>query len=115
MFFVVFSLNFHDNVIMKTTDQVKENADFWIRFKDLCKSKKVTQVELCEKTGIDKGKLQGQITRNIAPSVFDAQKIADYLNISVEYLTTGTEKNAYKAKYDNLKSKIEKALSEEEA
>ena len=90
---------------MKSELEIKQNADFWNRFKSLCKTKGITQIELCEKTGIDKGKLQGQITRDIAPTVFDSQKIADCLGVSMEFLTTGTEN-------ENCKNKSEKIIEE---
>lgn len=97
---------------MKTENEIKQNASFWNRFKIICKDKGITQIELCNKTRIDKGKLQGQITRDIAPSVFEAQKIADCLGVSMEYLTTGIEKDSYKGKYENLKSVIQNAINE---
>lgn len=41
--------------------------------------------------------------KNQVPSVEIALKIAAYLDTSVEYLVTGTERNGYKEKYDALK------------
>lgn len=101
---------FVDNINMKSENEIKQNASFWNRFKTICKDKGITQVELCNKTRIDKGKLQGQITRDIAPSVFEAQKIADCLGVSMEYLTIGIEKDSYKDKYESLRTAVQDAI-----
>lgn len=52
------------------------------------------------------------MTRDIAPNVFDACKIAECLNTTVEYLVTGIENNEYKTKYENLKKSMQNILNE---
>ena len=77
------------------------------RIKNLCKEKGVTQIEMCNTCGMNIQSHRGRITRNIAPDVFDTVKIAQFLNVSVEYLITGEEKDIYKKKYDTLLADIE--------
>lgn len=84
--------------------------EYWKRVKVLCKEKRITQNDLCNATGIDIGKLKGQITNEIAPKVFDVQKIAEYLGVSMEFLTTGKETDIYKEKFNNLLNDLKTAF-----
>ena len=88
---------------MSTEDEIKA---FYERVKALCKEKGISQIELCESCEINLQSHRGRISKNVAPDVFDACKIAAFLNTTVEYLVTGEEKDIYKEKYDNLKSCI---------
>lgn len=65
--------------------------DFYERIKALCKNNNFSQIDLCERTGINLQSHKNRIVRNIFPDAFDALKIAQYLNTTVEYLLTGTE------------------------
>jgi len=85
---------------------------YWERVKALCKEQGLTQAGLCEKTGIDLGKLKSQITNTVAPKAFDVQKTAAALGVSMEFLTVGTDGNPFKTKYEKLMEGI-KALIEE--
>ena len=80
--------------------------DFYERIKTICKNKNLSQIDMCEKTGINLQSHKNRIVRNIYPDAFDTLKIAQYLNTSVEYLLTGTESNEFKNKYDDLVSEI---------
>lgn len=95
-------------------DDFEKNAskEYWERVKQLSKKNGLTQLELCQRTGIDIGKFKSQVTNIVAPKVFDSQKIAECLGVSVEYLVTGKEKDSYKGKYENLKSVIQNAINE---
>lgn len=101
------------------------SADFWKRVKSLCKNAKVTQEKLCTDLDFNLGSYKNRIVRSIAPDVFDAQKIAFYLGVSVEYLVTGKNlqtlikersalaektENSYEQKYANLKKAMLKTL-----
>lgn len=98
------------------------SAEFWERVKSLCKNEKVTQEKLCTDLSFNLGSYKNRIVRSIAPDVFDAQKIAFYLGVSVEYLVTGknfqtlakecsaTIENSYMQKYENLKKAMLKTL-----
>lgn len=85
----------------------EEIKAFYERIKTLCKEKGISQIELCESCRINLQSHKGRVTRNIAPDVFDACKIAERLETSVEFLATGKEKNIYKKKYDTLLADIE--------
>lgn len=89
---------------MSTEEEIVAVYD---RIKNLCKTKGVTQIDMCNACNMNIYSHKGRITRNIAPDVFDTLKIAQFLNVSVEYLITGEEKNIYKKKYDNIKADIE--------
>ena len=39
-------------------------------------------------------------------------KISEFLEVSMEWLLTGKERNVYKEKYERLKRKVEEALKE---
>jgi transcriptional regulator with XRE-family HTH domain len=83
------------------------------RIKSLCKNKGISQIELCNACEMNLHSHKGRITRNIAPDVFDALKMAQYLGTSVEYLITGEEKDIYKEKYETLKKNLELTLQRE--
>ncbi|WP_294431457.1 helix-turn-helix domain-containing protein [uncultured Treponema sp.] len=89
---------------MSTEDEIKA---FYERVKAKCKEKGISQIELCESCRINLQSHRGRISKNVAPDVFDACKIAERLETSVEYLATGKEKNIYKEKYDNLRDSID--------
>ena len=94
---------------MSTEDEIKA---FYERVKALCKEKGISQIELCESCEINLQSHRGRISKNVAPDVFDACKIATFLNTTVEYLVTGKEKDIYKEKYDKLRSGMENLIEE---
>jgi len=59
------------------------------KIKSLCDDKKVTVAELERKSGIS----NGQIRRwdNSSPKIENIQKVADYFNVSVDYLLGRTD------------------------
>ena len=91
---------------MSTEDEIKA---FYERVKALCKEKGISQIELCESCEINLQSHRGRISKNVAPDVFDACKIAAFLNTTVEYLVTGEEKDPLADENSMLKNKIQKA------
>ncbi len=89
---------------MSTEEEITAVYD---RIKAICKEKGVTQTEMCNACGMNIQSHRGRITKCVAPDVFDTVKIAQFLNVSVEYLITGEEKDLYKKKYDTLLADIE--------
>ncbi|GGN59535.1 helix-turn-helix domain-containing protein [Oceanobacillus indicireducens] len=77
------------------------------RIKMLCNEKKVTFAEVERKVGIS----NGQIRRwdNSSPKIENVQKVADYFDVSTDYLLGRTDKKRY---YD-LTEKDEKEVEEE--
>ena len=77
------------------------------RIKSLCKEKKITVAELERKTGISNGQIRKW--DNSTPGVNKLQLIADYFDVSVDYLLGRTEKKRY---YD-LTEKDEQDIQKE--
>lgn len=94
---------------MSTEEEIVAVYD---RIKNLCKTKGVTQIDMCNACNMNIYSHKGRITRNIAPDVFDTLKIAQFLGTSVEYLVTGEEKDIYKKKYDILIGNMTKVIDE---
>lgn len=86
---------------------------FWERLKTILKSIGKTQIDLCNDLGYPLQTFKNKKVRKTFPSIEELFNIAEYLNVSVEYLVTGEEKDIYKGRYERLREKIEKAMSEE--
>ena len=81
-------------------------VSFWNRVKQLIKSNNTTQRGLSETIGLSARTLEIKIGRKSAPDVFEAYKIAQALNTTVEYLVTGEDSSPYKQELDRLKAAI---------
>ena len=81
-------------------------VSFWNRVKQLIKSNNTTQRGLSETIGLSARTLESKIGRKSAPDVFEAYKIAQALNTTVEYLVTGEDTSPYKQELDKLKAAI---------
>lgn len=81
-------------------------VSFWNRVKQLIKSNNTTQRGLSETIGLSARTLEIKIGRKSAPDVFEAYKIAQALNTTVEYLVTGEDSSPYKQELDKLKAAI---------
>jgi len=68
-------------------------VSFWNRVKQLIKSNNTTQRGLSETIGLSARALEIKIGRKSTPDVFEAYKIAQALNTTVEYLVTGEHTN----------------------
>lgn len=62
---------------------------FWNNVNNLIKTRKVTQDDLCNQTGISLNTLRGWISKNVLPRAEEAVAIASALGTTVEYLVTG--------------------------
>lgn len=65
--------------------------EFFNRIKERSKFLKITQAQLCEKSGLNLNGFRNQINRNIAPSISDACKIAEALDVSLDWLCFGED------------------------
>lgn len=63
------------------------------RFKDLCGKMGKTMKEVCKDLGISQGTVSNWKKRNSTPSGDLLSKMANYFNVSIEYLLTGHEKS----------------------
>lgn len=67
-----------------------DSKQYWSRIKLLLKEQNKTQDSLCLYCGIVPQTFKNRMSVCGSSSVFEAQKIAEYLNTTVEYLVTGT-------------------------
>lgn len=79
---------------------------FLENLKDELSYQGLTQKELSEKTGISVNTIRGWFSKDLVPDVFNAVKIAQALNLSVEYLATGKDNNSAAKELAELKSKL---------
>ncbi|MFY2154672.1 helix-turn-helix domain-containing protein [Cytobacillus firmus] len=77
------------------------------RIKNLCDERKVTFAEVERKIGISNGQIRRWDT--VSPKSDSVQKVADYFDVSVDYLLGRTDKKRY---YD-LTEKDEKDIQKE--
>ncbi|NBJ71012.1 MULTISPECIES: helix-turn-helix transcriptional regulator [Clostridia] len=77
------------------------------KIKNLCKEKKITVAELERQTGISNGQIRKW--DDSTPGVDKLKKVADYFDVSVDYLLGRTEKKRY---YD-LTEKDEQSIQKE--
>ena len=83
------------------------------RVKKLCISKGTSQSKLEQEIGISRG--ASYKWKNSSPSMKILKKLADYFNVSVEYLITGQEKEGGENYYLNEKTReLAKAIFENE-
>ena len=75
--------------------------DFWENVQFLLKLNKISQIELAERTGINLYTLRNSFVRKPTPYVDLAYKIAQFFNVSIEFLYTGIDKNNYIQKLKN--------------
>lgn len=61
-------------------------------FEQLCEKSGVTPYRVCKETGITTATISNWKAGRYTPKQDKLQKIADYFNVSVEYLMTGGEK-----------------------
>ena len=88
--------------------------DFWERVKKLCKFMSVSQKDFALGMGLKSHTIQNQINHNIHPRLDQLIKMAEYLNISLDYLITGKETSADRDSMDmanqlteNIKKRID--------
>lgn len=76
--------------------------------------KTLTPLKNLETIGILKGTISAWKTNNRPPRSDDLYKIAQYLNVSMEWLLTGKDtdlESVYKSKYQNLLNSLQNLIS----
>ena len=66
-----------------------------MRLRDIRKEKGVKQQTLCADLGVTQSTISGWENGKIAMSAKDAQRVADYFGVSVDYLLGRTDESAY--------------------
>lgn len=94
---------------MNTDNKSMNDSPYWNRVKELLKNKHMTQVDLCQKTGIIIGTMKGWQVNNRLPGSEESVQIAKTLDTTVEYLVTG-EEPLLKDKSPELKAAIQSVL-----
>lgn len=84
-------------------------TDFWKRTNELIKLRNKTQRALALECGFTERRIETLSSNNRSPDVIEAVKIAQALNVSVEFLVTGIEPEA-KADIKALVSEINKVI-----
>ena len=67
---------------------------FWNRIKALIKKQKTTQELVAKECGIFVNTWYGWVYKGIIPGLNDCLLIAKYLNVSLDYLAAGKERNS---------------------
>jgi len=78
------------------------------KIKSLCNEKKITIAELERKTGISNGQIRKW--DNTTPGISKLQSVADYFDVSVDYLLGRTEKKRYFDLTEKDERDVEKEL-----
>ena len=64
---------------------------FWEKLKDILEYQDISLKELCAKAGLQQQSIYNAITRKTLPSLDTAIKIAQTLNLPVEYIYSGDD------------------------
>lgn len=71
------------------------------RIKDLREDANMRQIDLADAVGIDQRTISNYETGKTYPDSFALIKIADYFNVSIDYLVGRTDYNVYASKEQN--------------
>ncbi|MBQ3799481.1 MAG: helix-turn-helix transcriptional regulator [Treponema sp.] len=70
-----------------------KNTEFRKRLKDIMTYRKITTQELAEKSGVKKATINNYLMNDPRePGIYKTMRIAETLDVSMEYLVTGREK-----------------------
>lgn len=75
-------------------------------FEELCNSKGVKPGTVSRATGVPTSTLTNWKQGNYTPKQVNLQKIADYFNVSIDYIMGGKEYNPFSAQSAHLVAKI---------
>ena len=83
------------------------------RIKDLREDMDLRQSDLAEKTGIDQRTISNYETGKTMPDAYALVQLADFFNVSIDYLLYRTQQNLYtKEQKNTLIEKIKTQLDE---
>lgn len=82
--------------------------DFYERVKQLCKERNEQLITFLERIGINYGSYKSCRNYGNLPRADEAYKIASALGVSVDYLVSGKDNDAYKIKYEEVMEEIRK-------
>ena len=73
-------------------------------FYKLCEEKGVTPYRVCKETGITTATISNWKAGRYVPKADKMKKIADYFDVTVEYLMTGEESKDYSAELSSVET-----------
>ncbi len=83
------------------------------RIRDLREDMDLRQSDLAEKTGIDQRTISNYETGKTAPDAYALIRLADFFDVSIDYLLGRTQQNLYtKERKNRIIDKIKKDLDE---
>lgn len=88
------------------------NETLAANIKQLAADRNVSVKEVLESTGINKGFVQELTSKQASPSVDKIIKLANYFNVSLDYLVFGVQENKTLEIIELLKPDIKKAAEE---
>ena len=101
-------INDFGNSVTMPKNGVIDMSNLYERIESLCKSEGITMTEMCRRAKVPRGNLtdlnKGR-QKSLAPK--NLQKIADYFNVSVDYLLTGIKKEPTISEDDELNEYLE--------
>lgn len=88
---------------------------FYERLKQICLNRNITLKALCEQLGINYRTYQNKKFRGLIPTVDELVKMSEYLDVSLDYLLTGSavELEACKDKLKKIQNIINESSSSE--
>lgn len=85
-------------------------TDFWNRSKILLKQKGKTQIDFCNDNHINLQSFRNKISTNTQPTVGDVMLLSEYLNVSIDFLITGKQKEKDQVDLDKVREALQVAL-----
>ena len=88
-------------------------VDFWNRIKELCANNCITQQELSLRLGLPQRTVERQIFNKANPNLDELVNMANYFNVSLNYLITGKSEITFdetaktKELTENIKNRID--------
>ncbi len=83
------------------------------RIRDLREDRDLRQSDLAKATGIDQRTISNYETGKTAPDAYALIQLADFFNVSIDYLVCRTKQDLYSApKREQLITKIQRDLEE---
>lgn len=85
-------------------------SSFALRLKELREEKELTQAELGEKLGISRNTIASWESNRRTPELETAKQLADYFNVSIDYLLGRTDIRKFSLDIENIAAMRSKEL-----
>ena len=88
--FIIFFLHFLSFCIILCSMETIDIEQFYERLKQICSNRNITLKALCEQVGINYRTFQNKKFRGLIPTVEELVKMSEHLDVSLDYLLTGS-------------------------